>query len=62
LQEHEELQNLNLTDFDFDYQQRQATADSRFRNASSPVIISMILLSLATFIAAFVQVKFLGQR
>ncbi|KAI6243621.1 hypothetical protein M3Y99_00024100 [Aphelenchoides fujianensis] len=46
---------FNLTALDAAYDERQATVDAKFHEASSPVFIAMISLSLATFIAAFIQ-------
>lgn len=39
------------------YEQKQAEADHRFGKSAMPVFIGMFALSVATFIAAFIQVR-----
>ncbi|CAD5227956.1 unnamed protein product [Bursaphelenchus okinawaensis] len=46
---------LNQTEMDTDYQIRQQQVDTKFTNAAMPVFIAMLSLSVATFIAAFIQ-------
>jgi AmiR/NasT family two-component response regulator len=48
--------DLNITEFDSEYNRKQAHVDAQFEQAAMPVFIAMISLSLATFIAAFIQV------
>ncbi|KAI6210798.1 Multidrug resistance protein pgp-3 [Aphelenchoides besseyi] len=56
LKENEEFElSLNVSAIDAIYNERQINVDAKFQQAAMPVFIAMISLSLATFIAAFIQ-------